>query len=76
MLKGGFAKNVHGTPYTEPEYKAIGFIMVNESNSADIMDFAVSINEVEEVTGIDFFYLLPDDIEEELESEVDKNIWE
>ncbi len=62
--------------FTEPEYKAIGFIMVNESNSADIMDFAVSINEVEEVTGIDFFYLLPDDIEEEIESNIDIELWE
>lgn len=49
--------------------KAIGFIMPNKDIKYPISSYAVSINEVEETTGIDFFYQLPDSLEEALESQ-------
>jgi len=49
--------------------KAIAFIMPNKDVKYPISSFAISINEVEEATGIDFFYQLPDSLEEALESQ-------
>jgi len=61
---------------SEPEIKAIAYIMPNEKSSAPISEFAVSINEVESQTGIDFFHnLLDDKLEEELESQSDPSLW-
>lgn len=54
--------------YKDPEYKAIGFILPNISSKEALESYAITIDEVEERTGIDFFYNLPDSIEKELES--------
>ncbi len=61
--------------YLEPELKAIGFILSNEKSSQPLSQYAVIVNSVEKVTGIDFFYALPDNIEEKLESNVDLSLW-
>lgn len=49
--------------------KAIGFIMPNKDIKNPISSFAVSINDVEIATGIDFFYQLEDELEEQFESQ-------
>ena len=54
--------------YTEPELKAIGFIMPNENIDHAIYDYAVSIDSVEKFTGIDFFPSLPDGQEKIIEA--------
>jgi len=46
--------------YKEPELKAIGFILPNESSNLQLSSFSVSVNLVEQVTNLDFFHLLPD----------------
>lgn len=61
--------------YTEPEIKAIGFILDHENSKEPLSYFAVSVNDVEEVTGIDFFPRLPDDQEEIIESTFDASLW-
>ena len=61
--------------YTDPELKAIGFILPNEGSSASLSSFAVSVDEVEEMTGIDFFPALPDDQESELEKNFSTSKW-
>ncbi len=59
-----------------PEQKAIGFIMPNQVSDRRIADYAVSVDEVEELTGIDFFGdLLDPDLEAELESRFDVKMW-
>ena len=55
--------------------QAIAFIMPNKDIKYPISSFAVSINEVEEVTGINFFYQLEDGLEEELESQKEVSVW-
>ncbi len=49
--------------------KAIAFIMPNKDIKYPVSSFSVSINEVENSTGIDFFYQLPDSLEEVLEDQ-------
>jgi len=61
--------------YTEPELKAIGFILPNKKSKAPLQSFAISVDSVEIQTGIDFFYNLPDDKENELESNIDVKKW-
>jgi endonuclease G len=61
--------------YTQPEIHAIGFVLPNASSSASLSTFAVSIDEVERQTGIDFFPTLPDDQETKLEKEVCQTCW-
>lgn len=46
----------------------IGFIYPNMSSPGDMYNYAMSIDEVEKITGLDFFRQLPDDLENELES--------
>lgn len=55
--------------------KAIGFIYPNEDTNLDVRDYAVSVDEVERITGIDFYPSLPDDIESEIESECKPGAW-
>lgn len=60
---------------TGPDYKAIGFILPNASSKVSLQSYAVSVDEVERVTGIDFFPLLEDGLEESLESTVSVREW-
>ena len=46
-----------------PSPKAIGFIYKNADGNRPKGDYANSVDEVERITGIDFFPSLPDDIE-------------
>ncbi|MCB9361583.1 MAG: DNA/RNA non-specific endonuclease [Flavobacteriales bacterium] len=55
--------------------KAIGFIMPNKDVKNPIASFAMSINEIEIATGIDFFYQLDDELEEQLESQNQVSDW-
>ncbi len=61
--------------YKEPETKAIGFILRHEPSGEALGTFAVSIDEVERVTGLDFFHLLPDELEESLEAPLKAGLW-
>ena len=61
--------------YKEPELKGIGFILLHEKSSSLLKSFAVSIDEVERRTGIDFYHSLPDSIEEQIESSIDVSKW-
>lgn len=61
--------------YTEPELKAIAFLMPNEKSNRPLMDYATSIDAIEKITGLDFFPSIDDVDEEKLESDFDKDIW-
>jgi len=62
--------------YASPEVKAIAFVLPNKNSKKPLSNFAVSIDSVEELTGIDFFPSLPDDQEKALESKFDYELWE
>ena len=48
---------------------AIGFVFPNDDCNQSLMEYAMSVDNVEELTGIDFFHHLPDDQEEMLEAQ-------
>ena len=60
---------------TGPDYKAIGFILPNASSKASLQSYAVPVDEVERVTGMDFFPALEDGLEESLESTFSVREW-
>ncbi|MBX7226676.1 MAG: DNA/RNA non-specific endonuclease [Chitinophagales bacterium] len=53
--------------YKEPEYKAIAFIMPNTNVTQPVLNYVVTIDEIEKRTGVDFFPALDDTLEERLE---------
>ena len=59
---------------TPPE-KMIGFILPNSGSTKNLQDFAVTVNEVELETGLDFFSKLPKEQQETLESTLTVNAW-
>lgn len=59
-------------------YKAIGFWMEHRSfydDEKNVAPYIVSIDQLEGLTGIDFFCNLPDHIENEVEKAVMRNAW-
>ena len=59
-------------------YNAIGFFLehkVYEADEKSLSLYVMSIDTLEEKTGIDFFHNLPDNIETTVESTFDKSIW-
>lgn len=58
-----------------PHPRAIGFIMPNGHVPGGMQPCAVSVDEVERITGMDFFAALPDELENALEAQCDFNTW-
>jgi endonuclease G len=61
--------------YSGNKKKGLGFVMPNAGSSLPLQTYAVSIDSVERLTGIDFFAQLPDKDEQEVESKVCLNCW-
>jgi len=57
------------------EPKAIGFIFPNDDVYDSWKNYAVSVDEIEKITGFDFFYQLDDLLEERIESKKTLNGW-
>ncbi len=55
--------------------KAIAYIMPQETKNYPIEYFASTINEVEEITGIDFLYQLDEKTQQDLETQKDVLLW-
>jgi endonuclease G len=55
--------------------KAIAFVLPNEGSKLPLLNFSMSIDELEKMTNIDFFYQLDDAIEQKIESVHCANCW-
>ncbi len=53
--------------YEQGNPRGIGFIFENKAGKKSLDHYACTINEVERITGIDFFHLIPDSEEEKIE---------
>lgn len=62
-------------PYLD-EPRAIGFVYPNMTAPGNMADYSMSVDEVERLTGLDFFYNLPDDIEQKVESSASFKLWD
>ena len=61
--------------YTEPDIKGIGFVIPNASSSQPLQSFAMTIDSVEKITGINFYTALPDNQENLIESTLCIKCW-
>lgn len=61
--------------YKEPGLKAIGFILPNAPSSDHFEKFVFTVDDIETLSGIDFFPALPDQVEEYLEANTDFSLW-
>lgn len=62
--------------YAPSESKMIGFIMPNTKISLGLNEYVKSVDEIERMTGIDFFYNLDDDLENKLEAKSNISDWD
>ena len=62
-------------PYAIPP-RGIGFIMPNAKVAGGVQATAMTIDEVEAITGLDFFAALPDEIERDVESQNSYPQWQ
>ena len=62
--------------YAEPDFKAIGFVLPNEGSDQRLEGFATTVKEVEQLTNLDFFPLLPDTLEKKLEASFSVADWQ
>ena len=60
---------------TKDHSKMIGFLVPHEPSKAPLYSFVVTVDEIEKLTGIDFFLELEDTIENKLEAEVSYKKW-
>ncbi|MDP3313399.1 DNA/RNA non-specific endonuclease [Lutibacter sp.] len=60
---------------TKPKIKAIAFLIPHEETEKGLYYFVTSIDEIEKLTGIDFFYDLPDEIENNIEASDNYTLW-
>lgn len=62
-------------PYSNPP-RAIAFLMDNSYIKGGAQTTVTTIDEIERITGFDFFSVLPDDIEDKIESESHYQQWQ
>lgn len=60
---------------TDGTWTAIGFLMSNEPANRPLMTYMLPVREIEQHTGIDFFYALPDSIETAVEADYTVADW-
>lgn len=72
-VPGAFFK-VIVAPYADNP-RGIGFVFPNMSSPGSMENYVTTIDDVEKLTGLDFFYNLPDDIEDKVESTASFREW-
>lgn len=61
--------------YAPDQEKSIAFVIPNELGNQSVMSFSCNIDQVEELTGIDFFPKLLNGPNEAIEASLDRSIW-
>ena len=54
----------------------IAFVLPNRGRNADLRTFVVTVDDVEAMTGLDFFSLVPQPLQEQLESSINISAWD
>lgn len=60
---------------TNNNKNVIAFLLPNESGKAPLHNYLTTVNYLENITGINFFSYLPNEVEEKLESTIDADYW-
>ncbi|MBQ6027989.1 MAG: DNA/RNA non-specific endonuclease [Treponema sp.] len=71
----GLEEDSPGSLETCADVIAIAFVIPNKACEGDFWRYAKSVDEAEEITGLDFFPLLEDSVENRAEAECDPRPW-
>lgn len=55
--------------------ETIGFIYPNQKTPGKMIDYALTVREIEKITGLDFFYTLPQDVQDKMETNYNQYFW-
>jgi len=58
------------------QWQAVGFVFDNKPGHKHLRNYVKSVDEVERITGIDFFPALDDKIENAIEAKADYSVWD
>ena len=58
-----------------PKPMSIGFVYTNDDSKQRLFEVATTVDEIERITGIDFFYLIDDETENQIEASYDLKFW-
>ncbi len=72
-VPSGFFKAIIAPYINEP--RGIAFVYPNDRAPGNMQLYAMSIDDLEEITGYDLFHALPDDLEHSIESTYSFRIW-
>lgn len=72
VIPGYFYKVLYTT---SPQPEIIAFVLPNQKSDRPLSDFVISVDDLEKLTGIDFFSQLPDELENRIESKVELAGW-
>lgn len=72
LVPGYFFKVLYDDT-THPEI--IAFVLPNQKSDRPLSDFVVKVDDLEKLTGFDFFSQLPDDVENRIESKIELAGW-
>lgn len=61
--------------FEKNEVKTIAFLLPNKRGTMTLSEYVVSVDDLEQITGIDFWSALPDFIENRIESEIVLDDW-
>ncbi len=61
--------------YSPVKSQMIAFLMPNENIKDPVSNYTVTVDEIEDITDIDFFHDLPDVLEQQLEASIDTSKW-
>ena len=61
--------------YCEPDHKAIGFVLPNRASKVPLRQYGMAVDEVEALTGYDFYPDLEDNLESRLAATADFGVW-
>jgi endonuclease G len=56
-------------------FQSIAFVVPNEGSSADLATFVLTVDQLEQLTGIDYFPYLPKSVQDKIESVADYTLW-
>ena len=59
----------------EKDFSSVSFLLENKITSGLLSDFVVSVDSVEQISGVDFFNFLPDSLEAAIEKSVGFDAW-
>lgn len=61
--------------YNDSIKQSIAFIFPHSKCTGELLDYAISVDSIESMTGLDFYYLLPDRLENDIENTFNLNYW-